>query len=286
MSKQSWDFTYPTYRGLRNALQYVGLERPRDALNRVFYPTPNATPTTVATRKYRRRKRAYPQQYATSSRLKYIKATCTPEVKYLDISGTITVGITGTYVTNTNGEPSLLELPQNDSANGREGYRVKVVGLTCRASLYLPAATGTSNNPALTVPQEIRYSLIVDQQCNGAAPSSISNENSGIFDSVVAYTLKNKCHYNRSRYRFLIDKTFVLPAQLGSVTTGLYGVSSQIRHIQFYKKLNIPITYDQSDTTGLISTIRNNNLFFLVGTTSHTPGLVLTHSFRLFYMDV
>lgn len=168
------------------------------------------------------------------------------ELKFLDT--TLNFAFDATIEVPVTGQLSLI--PQGVTESTRIGRKCTLRSIQIRAKLNLvPAASALSS--AVTY-----LYLVQDKQANGAAATASGT--TGVFTSADASAgMFNLSESNR----FIIHKRWTMdhnpPA---GVSTAFNTVT---HHIEFYKKLSIPMEY--TGTTGAIGTIRSNNLFFVSG---------------------
>lgn len=149
------------------------------------------------------------------------------------------------------GWESLNQIPQGDGPSARIGRSVTVTSV--QFMYHLDIDKNETNAIYL------RCMLVLDKQCNGTAatPTMLMNAN-----HILSYRNLD----NADRFVVLYDKT----QRASPSTVSGAGVHYQGANLKFvYKKCNIPITFDQSATTGGISTIRSNNLFIIMWLNGH-----------------
>jgi len=141
----------------------------------------------------------------------------------------------------------LVLIPQGDTESSRDGRQCTATSIQIRATITLvPAAAANGGGTYYLY-------LVLDKQCNGAA-AAVTDVFTSANSSLALANLENSD-------RFVILKKWVRPI---NVTAGVTTAYSNVCHVlEFYKKLNIPLTY--SSTTGAITEIRSNNLFLVAG---------------------
>jgi len=175
-----------------------------------------------------------------------------PEAKFLDTTlsfsfdATAEVPATGT---------SMVIVPQGDEQSQRVGRKIIVQSIEIHGVVELvPGASATANDIVF-------FYVILDTQCNGANPAASGN--AGVFTSATL----NEAHLNLANEgRFVILKRWVVVLNPGSGATTAYNNTK--RALWWKKNLNVPIMYDASATTGALTTIRSNNIFFVTGSGS------------------
>lgn len=145
---------------------------------------------------------------------------------------------------------TLIAIPQGTGESERIGRKITIRHLYWYVSLVKLAASSSTNSS-----DTVRIMLIQDRQCNGATPGTLD----------ILVDTDYRAFYNltnRSRFRFLVDKTYAMtcPSGTGTDTTGLlWGEAA--KHLVFNIPLAIPIEYD--GVTGGITEIRSNNIIAL-----------------------
>lgn len=173
---------------------------------------------------------------------------------------------------------SLVVIPQDDTASGREGRKVNVKSLELKMQATFNDAVGSTQNSGIAY-----IYLIHDTQANGAIPAVTGD--AGIFTAQFAgFTgLLTKQLANEGRFRVLRKYVFELNPGIGTVAAA---VQNMVLFKTDYIKLNLPITYDASAATGALATIRSNNLFLVSGSDGTTDDrITLNISSRIRYTD-
>lgn len=202
-----------------------------------------------------------PKKRRYTDRKYYARKPDKSEWKYLDTPISATVSQTASL--------TLLNGMQNgNTATTRIGSKIDIKSLQMRMDM----SSVLSN---VTLGSEIRLVILQDKQTNGAAPPNLAS----IMTSADYLGMRNLD--NRKRYKFLLDKTFVI------TPTGTEGQE------QFYTKYlkwnRRPIQTEYNSTNaGTVADITTNSLYvLLVGdqvSASYTPGL--NGLFRIRFTDV
>lgn len=174
------------------------------------------------------------------------------ELKFFDTANSFTIDATGEVPAT--GQLTLI--PQGVTESERVGRKCSIKSIHIRGSLVLQPAA--SANAATTV----YVYLVQDTQCNGVAAA--------VTDVLETNTMASAMINLANSSRFRILKRFVMTFNSTAGVTTAYNNFS--KPIEYYKKCNIPIEY--SSTTGAITEIRSNNLFFLAGSDSLSDDLV------------
>lgn len=146
-------------------------------------------------------------------------------------------------------EDNCVEIAQGTTESTRIGRKAVVRRISWRYEIILASQTVVT-----TTSETVRVILYQDKQCNGATatPALILAS-----DDYQAFNLIS----NKNRFKILFDRLHVLKCPSGSgrgTTDTLAFGEDRIRVQMFLKKLNIPIEYDNSVTTGDIASIRSN----------------------------
>lgn len=166
------------------------------------------------------------------------------EMKYLDtVEAAGVIAAAGTFFS-----PSLNIVPQDDTQSGRTGRKITIKRIQIRGQVRLPTTTTAANSA-----DKIRLVFLVDTQTNGANPTIGT-----VFETTDINAYMNMA--NSSRFRVLLDKTFTVVASAGGAPTGAPAFGEVLRAWTWYKKCDIPIEYDNSATTGALTTQRSNNI--------------------------
>ncbi len=150
-------------------------------------------------------------------------------------------------------EDSCLTIAQGTTESSRIGRKVIVKSINWRFSIDLPSASSAGSTTEV-----VRVILYLDKQTNGATATVL-----GILETSDFQSFNNLA--NTSRFTTLMDRTYdlVIPtiADLAGPTTN---TGEFILSDTLFKKVNIPIEYDNSFATGVITTMRSNNIGVLL----------------------
>jgi len=162
-----------------------------------------------------------------------------PESKFLDVNLNLpTISNVAPW-----GFSSLNPIPVGDGPSGRIGRSVTITSIQF---MYNLDVHHTETNVVY-----MRFLVVLDKQANGAAPAYTDVMNAS---SALAYRNLD----NADRFVVLHDKmTRYTPSALSSAGSLRY---SGPTFMNIFRKCNIPIVYDNTATSGAITTIRSNNL--------------------------
>lgn len=139
-------------------------------------------------------------------------------------------------------------VPQGDTESQRIGRKITITSLHLRGSITLLNATDVTNTST-----QFRMRVVVDKQCNGAQFAATD-----LLETDAINSFSNLA--NRNRFMVLYDKTKELSSTGGTATGAAYSFGEVIRKVDCNLKMNLPIEFDNSATTGAITTVRSNYL--------------------------
>lgn len=184
------------------------------------------------------------------------------ELKFLDTNLTATLDATGELL----GAPTGINLvPQGDTESERIGRKIVIKKINMRGWLR-SVATGNSN--------VVRLALIQDKQANGAYPAYTDVMESAVFTSFSNLS-------NSGRFKVLKIIECELEPQAG--VAGAYGLAVKV--IKANLKCEIPIEFDNSLTTGAITTVRSNNIFWMGVSAIGDDEITFDFTTRIRYSD-
>jgi len=161
-------------------------------------------------------------------------------------------------------EDSLNHIAQGNTEQNRIGRKCVLKRIQMRGQWTLPSTTTAGSSS-----DRVRLIVYLDRQTNGATAAVTD-----ILESADINSYRNLA--NQQRFSILHDKLEVLNALAG----GGNGTADQTyiinRNVNVYKTLNIPVEFDNSVTTGAITSIRSNN----VGVLALAEGALVTLKFQ------
>lgn len=170
--------------------------------------------------------------------------------------------------------PTINIIPQGVKEDERVGRKCVLKSIYWNGTLDLPIQDAVATS---LTGDMIRLIVYQDHQCNGATATDV-----GILETADIDSFRNLA--NQQRFTILYDKVFVLNyLTLASDGAGVVSQAQLLKRFKFYKKCNIPIEYDNSASTGVLTTIRTNNLGVLV--VGQGGKAQLTSKFRLRFSD-
>ncbi len=180
-----------------------------------------------------------------------------PEMKFHDV--TVDDGV---VAASMNVQTALLVIPEGNGESDRVGRKVTIKRIGWRYEVLLPTTAVAADTSDV-----VRVMMILDKQANGALPT-----NTIVLEDDDYQSFNNLA--NSKRFRILMDKSYSINCGSGSGrgTTDTLSYGDQVITAQWHKKCSIPIEYDNSATTGVITSIRSNNIFVIVGSKSGVAG--------------
>ncbi len=160
-----------------------------------------------------------------------------------------TIAIGATIFQNASAEQSLLRIAQGTTESTRIGRKLVIRNIHWTMTVSLKSSTATGGGDV------VRIILYLDKQTNGQTATS-----TGILETATFQSYRNLA--NTSRFSILYDKTLALSHTAGAGDALDFGENKRV--LKFNKQCNIPIEYDNSFTTGALSTIRSNNINMLI----------------------
>ncbi len=143
-------------------------------------------------------------------------------------------------------------IAQDTTESTRVGRKCTIMAINWRYDIIFND-TGTAN----TTSESVRVMLYLDKQTNGAPATALE-----ILETDDYQSFNNLA--NKSRFSILMDRQYDMKAPSGSGQNAADVFGENITSDAFYKKCAIPIEYDNSASTGAITTIRSNNLGVLI----------------------
>ncbi len=189
------------------------------------------------------------------------------ELKFHDLDiDDVAIAINGTIA-----EDSVLTIAQGTTESERIGRKLTVKKIGWHFEIKFLGATAIAASSDV-----VRVMLYLDKQTNGVAATAV-----GILESDNYQSFNNLS--NKSRFLILMDRFYSLKSHSGSGngTTDKFG--EDVITDSFYKECNIPIEYDNSATTGAITTMRSNNIGVLL--LSRDGGSLFASKMRIRYSD-
>lgn len=149
---------------------------------------------------------------------------------------------------------NLCVIPQDNTESGRIGRKVTIKSIAFHGVLTLDAAVTSANTS-----NNIRMMLVQDKQTNGAEFAATD-----LLDTNAILSFNNLA--NSGRFRILHSDWIDLNTDGGVELGVLPSWGTKSIWVNFYKKCNIPIEYDNTAVDGSIGTVRTNSLWMIFQT--------------------
>ncbi len=170
------------------------------------------------------------------------------ELKFHDFTLNPTiVANTGTIMFAT-----FITIPEGVGEEQRIGRKITLKSFGFRGSLNLPETTDQS-----TTADKVRLYIYQDTQCNGATAAVLEILKLADVDS---YRNLSFTH----RYKILFAKTYTLNQIAAGGNGTAIETCDMLKPVSIYFKMNMPIIYNQTLTTGALSTVESNNIGMLI----------------------
>ncbi len=184
------------------------------------------------------------------------------ELKFLD-----TV-VTDTPITAAMVIQNLTVIAEGNGESQRVGRKVTIKSVHIKGVMTLIPATDAANTS-----DKVFGMLVQDMQTNGAAFTALD-----LIDTNVIASFRNLA--NSGRFKVLYKKTYLFNAGGAAPSGAAFVFSSAQRDVNINKKCNIVMEYDNSATTGVITSVRSNNLYWVTQATNGVVNSVLTARIR------
>ncbi len=184
------------------------------------------------------------------------------ELKFFD---TVVAG-TALATTGVITSPSLNIIPQNTTESGRVGRKCIIKKLNIRFLLQF-------NSSTTETAEVVRVIVVLDRQANGATfaiTDVLELASEGSFNNLS----------NKSRFLILFDRYEAINKTVDVGTN----VNQHVQAFTMFKNVNIPIEWDNSVTTGALTSIRSNNIAVFALTLNSTQ-ISLGYTARVRFID-
>lgn len=145
----------------------------------------------------------------------------------------------------------IFVIPDGNAQREKDGLKIIIKSIQIRFQLNLPSTTTVADARDIC-----RFILLKDSQANGALPAVTV-----ILEQADIQSFKNL--EQSSRFITLMDKTVYINSMGGFGDGTTNATLPSTKSFQYFKKMNLPIIYNDSATTGAIGTIVTNNLILL-----------------------
>ena len=183
--------------------------------------------------------------YGRYNRSSLMKSAVVNELKFKDteINEIIDTGVSNALpATGT-----VLQIPTGTGPSDRIGRQISVKSIMAHLKV--------TKSPSTDSTSQLRLLVVVDSQANGTKPQ-IQNI---LATPITVNSFRNMAEVHR--FKILYDKIHALNSfTIETTVDDSPKYASISKNVSIYKKVNLPIEYDASVTTGAITTIRSNNV--------------------------
>lgn len=212
---------------------------------------------------YLRSKRKGGQLFSKNQVKKLKSIANAEELKFHDTD----VGVNLNSSNITIDDSIVAGLAQGDNDNDRDGNKVTVKSVYINGSIRIEQQVSASVNVPTSV--VVDTYLILDKQCNGAAPNVTDIFTANDYNAFMNLD-------NKERFSILKKKRTTLTVGLNHDGTNYFS-NEHYKAFEIYKgNLSLPIMYD--DTAGNLSGIRSNNLFLVHKVTDQGAAIISANS--------
>ncbi len=186
------------------------------------------------------------------------------EAKFLDTDLDTVFGTIGAAFESAN----LNIIIQGNTESNRIGRKVVLKRVDCKGILTLAPGSTQANTSDV-----VRLLLVCDKQTNGAAFTGTD-----LWETDSYRSFNNLA--NTSRFRILQTKiyTFNSPSGSGRGTTDTLAFGERVISWKMGVNLNLAIEFDNTATTGAVTTQRSNSLWLVSQSTSGTVVMSVSDS--------
>ncbi len=189
------------------------------------------------------------------------------ELKFVDSAIDATTILQSGVVFN-----QVFIIPEGDGQSDRHGRKIQLKSVAWRGTVTMPAKTDITK-----ASDTLRLLIVKDKSANGALPLVTDVLQSGVYESFL--NLENK-----SRFVILSDRYFPINSQ-GGVGDGVTNITIPTeKFFNTFKKFDVPIEYNDTATSGVVSTINTNNIVIIAISRLANAGLESCIRFR--YTDM
>ncbi len=170
------------------------------------------------------------------------------EVKFHD-ADTASIVVTTTWLEVASNSGTCLQIPEGVGEEGRIGRKIHVSKVQLRGTFVMPTTAGTA-----TATDRVRFVILIDHQANGAASPT-----GDVFFGTLSDPNDFRNLANVHRFTILYDKTYAMNASIAG--DGVANDSAAVtKNISIHLDTDIDVHYNDSASTGVITTIESNNI--------------------------
>ncbi len=157
---------------------------------------------------------------------------------------------------------NLTVIPEGNGESERIGRKITIKQISCNYSMQLIAGTSATDTS-----DTVNCMIIQDRQTNGAQFVGLDLKET---DNIISFN--NLA--NSKRFKTLWSKDYNLQAGGAAASGAAFVFSEDRQFVRWNLKVNIPIEYDNSATTGVITTVRSNNVYFVTRSSSAVTAAI------------
>ncbi len=146
---------------------------------------------------------------------------------------------------------NLTEIPEGNGESERIARKILVKKISINYNISLPTATTAGSTT-----DTMRCMLILDKQTNGAIFTAVQ-----LLDTDSIFSFNHLA--NNNRFRILFKENYDLKAGGAAASGAAFIFSEDNTYLMFTINVNIPIEYDNSVTTGDVSSVKSNNIYWV-----------------------
>ncbi len=145
----------------------------------------------------------------------------------------------------------IFTIPDGQTQSEKDGLKVTIKSIQLRFQLSIPTTVTVADATDVC-----RFMLLRDKQANGALPA--------VVDILAQADIQSFKQLEQvKRFVTLFDKTVSINSMGGFGDGTTNAVLPNTKSWQVFKKMNLEIIYNDTATTGVITTIVSNNLVLL-----------------------
>ncbi len=184
------------------------------------------------------------------------------ELKFKDTT------VSDTPITTTMVIQNLTVIAEGNGESERVGRKVTIKSVHIKGVMTMVEATSAANTT-----DKVFGMLVQDTQTNGAAFAATD-----LLDTDVVTSFRNLA--NSKRFKILMKKTWLFKAGGAAPSGAAFVFSQDQKDVTINKKCNIEMEYDNSATTGVITSVRSNNIYWVTQSSGGFVNSVLTARIR------
>ncbi len=173
-----------------------------------------------------------------------------------------------TPITTTMVIQNLTIVPEGNGESARIGRKITIKSVHVKGVLTMIQATDAANTS-----DKVFGMLVQDTQTNGA-PFVVTD----LLDTDVITSFRNLA--NSKRFKVLKKKTWTFKAGGAAASGAAFIFSQDQKDVNINLKCNIVMEYDNSATTGVITSVRSNNLYWVTQSSGGVVNSVLQARIR------